>query len=196
MLCGTPFIIQYTENMASFRRKLKRFEGLGDARYLTCSCYRRLPLFNNDDIKDAFVEHLAHVQHVLSFELFAWVIMPEHFHLLLRPRMTGGQTVTQILRRLKSPFARRVIARWRELDAAVLARITTDATGAVRFWQTGGGYDRNIHSDEEFIEKIEYIHANPVRRGLVVRPADYRWSSALNIAGATDGSRPVLTRLV
>ena len=48
---------------------------------------------------------------------------------------------------------------------------------AYRFWQPGRGYDRNIWTAEELHEKIDYIHANPVRRGLVERPGDWAWSS-------------------
>jgi putative transposase len=72
--------------MPAPRRTLRRYEGLNHARYLTCSCYRRLPLFRNDKIKDAFVKHLALVQQQMEFELFAWVVMPEHVHLMLRPK--------------------------------------------------------------------------------------------------------------
>ena len=47
-----------------------------------------------------------------------------------------------------------------------------------RFWLRGGGYDRNLRSVSDVHEKIQYIHANPVRRGLVVNPEDWLWSSA------------------
>ena len=46
-----------------------------------------------------------------------------------------------------------------------------------RFWQRGGGYDRNIFSADEAHEKIQYIHANPVRAGLVESPDKWKWSS-------------------
>jgi putative transposase len=52
-----------------------------------------------------------------------------------------------------------------------------------RFWQPGGGYDRNITSSETLLAMIEYIHANPVRRGLVARMEDWEWSSARWYAG-------------
>jgi len=48
-----------------------------------------------------------------------------------------------------------------------------------RFWQRGGGYDRTMRSVRDIHEKIRYIHHNPVKRGLVAKPCDYRWSSAL-----------------
>jgi len=58
-----------------------------------------------------------------------------------------------------------------------MADIAPDGQASYRFWQRGGGYDRNLWSPEEIHEKIHYIHANPVRRGLVVRPEDWPWSS-------------------
>jgi putative transposase len=46
------------------------------------------------------------------------------------------------------------------------------------FWQSGGGYDRNIDSGRTLLEMIDYIHLNPVRRGFVARAEDWKWSSA------------------
>ena len=156
-------------------RRLRRIEEPGHARYLTCSCYHNLELFSNDQIKDAFAERLAFVRRTMGFELYAWVIMPNHVHLLLRP--SRSETVDRILRRLKAPFARRVIERWRTLNAAILPQIT-DSKGRPHFWQQGGGYDRNIVNDHAVRQKIDYIHANPVRRELANRPTDWPWSSA------------------
>jgi putative transposase len=53
-------------------------------------------------------------------------------------------------------------------------------SGAVshRFWQRGGGYDRNLRSDRDIYEKIRYVHLNPVRRGLAKDAGDWPWSSA------------------
>jgi putative transposase len=66
-----------------------------------------------------------------------------------------------------------------------LARVTLREGSRLRhrFWQPGGGYDRNITSTEALRAVIEYIHANPVRRGLVARAEDWEWSSARWYAG-------------
>lgn len=69
---------------------------------------------------------------------------------------------------------------------AVLARITR-ADGSARFWQPGGGFDRNVRDYAELSREIEYIHHNPVRRGLVANPIDWPWSSARWYAGLRDG---------
>lgn len=160
----------------SQRKQLKRYEHRNELRYLTCSCFHRLQLLNNDAIKNHFVKYLCESQTALDFKVYAWVLMPDHFHLLLRPK-DQAQTIEQILRRIKSGFAYSVINRWDKLHAPILKRIT-DKRGRRRFWQSGGGYDRNIFSEEELIEKIGYIHRNPVNRQLVDRPSDWKWSSA------------------
>jgi len=169
------------QGVTIYRRKLRRIEEATHARYLTFSCEKRLPLFSNDRIKDAFVEQLTLTRSRLQFQLFAWVIMPEHVHLLMQ---TGdaGCSVTQVLQSLKRPFATKVLARFRELEAPILNRLT-DAQGMHHFWLRGGGYDRNIVSTQELMEKVGYIHANPCRRDFVARPTDWAWSSARWYAG-------------
>lgn len=167
--CGT------IPRMRAHRKRLRRIESPGHVRYLTFSCVRRLPLLSNDAIKTLFVERLTAAQKQHHFELYAWVVMPEHVHLLLRPDLPD-HPVPALLQSLKQSVAQRVIDRWRELRAPILPRIT-DERGRVRFWQPGGGYDRNIISDDELDEKVAYIHDNPRRRGLVQRAADYPWSS-------------------
>jgi putative transposase len=171
------------------RRRLKRIEQPTHARYLTFSCYHRLPLLQNDTIKLAFRDALHQARDRHGFALYAWVIMPEHVHLLAQPA-GDADNVQSILRRLKSPFATQVITRWRQLDAPILPRIT-DAAGRTRFWQPGGGYDRNIITDAALFHAIDYIHANPVRRGLVNIPTNYPWSSARWYAGDQDDTIPM-----
>jgi putative transposase len=169
------------------RRKLmRRIEHPNHARFLTFSCYRRLPLFNNDAIKDAFVRHLAETRAKTGFHLLAWVVMPEHVHLLIWPRLPEFP-VSVVCWRLKREFARRVVARWRDLSAPVLGVIQA-SDGRPRFWQRGGGYDRNIVDGPELAEKIRYINENPVRRGLVERATAWRWSSARWYAGERSGA--------
>ncbi|QKK08390.1 MAG: transposase [Planctomycetota bacterium] len=173
----------------SHGRHPKRHERPNQARYLTCSCHDRLPLFSNDAIKDHFSDHLREAREEFGFRLVAWVVMPEHIHLLLVPRLPE-YPVSQVLRELKKRFARRVIRRWRELDAPVLSRLQ-DGTGATRFWLPGGGYDRNVVGGHELPEKIGYIHENPVRRGLVRTPEEWKWSSAGAYSGGLSPIVPI-----
>ena len=165
-------------------RQRKRYEIKNQPRFLTFSCYQRLALFNNDKIKNRFVEHLSDVQQTKSFELVAWVIMPEHIHLLLTPDLPD-HPVPNILETLKRGFAREVLSHWRSLQAPILSRIGR-ANGTMYFWQRGGGYDRNVRDEKELQEKFDYIHNNPCKRGLVESPTDWPWSSARYAAGKTN----------
>ena len=166
------------------RKRLKRRENDGEARFVTFSCQRRLPLLSNRAIAGLFVWAMARAHRERGLELFAWVIMPEHVHLLVRPQ--EGTTLTLILRSLKMSVARRVLAHWTELRAPILERID-DGHGNPRFWQKGGGFDRNVRNDAELCREIRYIHQNPVKRGLVQRPEDWPWSSVRWWMGAREG---------
>ena len=132
------------------------------------------PASRSPAIRDLFAAALAAARVHHAFKLFAWVVMPEHVHLLMRPH--ADARLEAALRSLKTSVAKRVIARWRELDAPILDRIRT-SDGAVRFWQKGGGFDRNVRDEDELCREVRYIHRNPVERGLVERPEDWRWSS-------------------
>ncbi|MFN0131167.1 MAG: REP-associated tyrosine transposase [Phycisphaerales bacterium] len=168
-------------------KQLLRVERPNDVRFLTFSCNHRLSLFSNAKVCDTFADHLDAARLKHNFHLYAWVIMPEHVHLLLWPCLPA-HPVAAVLHDLKRAFAAEVIRRWRGLNAPILTRLETKR-GHIRFWQTGGGYDRNIFTTEEFNEKLRYIHLNPVTRGLVVRPEDWKWSSARWYAG--DRTSPV-----
>jgi hypothetical protein len=84
--------------------------------------------------------------------------------------------------------AEAVLRRWKALRASILQRIEHGA--GYRFWQTGGGYDRSLITPEDVREKIEYLHNNPVRRGIVATATDYEWSSARWYAGLPDAKIP------
>lgn len=155
------------------RKRLKRREVIGGVRYITFSCHRRSPLLGNPSIRDVFVRALYAARARFRFELYAWVVMPEHVHLMLRP--PEGLALDAILKALKQSVAQTVIARWKQLNATVLDSITVH--GRIRFWQRGGGFDRNVRDQSELAREIRYIHRNPIERGLVQSPEDWVWSS-------------------
>lgn len=133
---------------------------------------------------DLFVSAMAAVKRKHGFTLFAWVVMPEHVHVILLPRLGG--TWAEIALSVKTSVARRVIGRWRDLDAHVLRKLVK-GDGRYHFWQPGGGFDRNIRETPELLKEIWYTHQNPVRRGLVRKAEDRRWSSVHWWMGDRDG---------
>lgn len=183
------------------RRKLVRWERLGSTRFLTFSCYRRMQLFANPKIRDRFTASIGEAREQHRFRLLAWVVMPEHVHLVIVPRPVLGyrrgraliasrDDVRTILWHLKKPFAEEVLGRWRELRAPILPKVRL-AAGGYRFWQTGGGHDRNIRSEAKLWKTILYVHENPVERERVKKATDWAWSSARWYAGMFDGQLPI-----
>ena len=168
------------------KKTLQRHEVDGAARFLTFSCFRRLRLFDNERIKDRFVEHLVATCDRRGVRLFAWVVMPEHVHLVIAP--DAGCSIETFLRSLKTPFANEVVARWRELNASILPRLR-DRSSDLHFWQRGGGYDRAVVGTELF-EKIRYCHRNPIARGLCATSVDWPWSSARRYEARADAIGP------
>ncbi len=166
------------------RKRMRRWEVAGQARFVTFSCEKRLALFSNPSIADLFARALALARRQIGFDLYAWVIMPEHVHVLMRAH--EGKSAGAALSFIKRSVSNRVLARWRKLDAPVLKSITLD-NGLARFWQKGGGFDRNVRDDAEFSRHVHYIHQNPVERGLVERADAWRWSSVRWWMGQREG---------
>jgi len=115
--------------------------------------------------------------------------MPEHVHLLIYP-LDDGYGISSILKSIKQPVANRAIAYIRRNVPDFLRQMCDEQpNGKIvhRFWQRGGGYDRNLWSPSYLWETIDYIHDNPVRRGLCDSPTDWIWSSASNYLGESRG---------
>ena len=147
-----------------------------------------MPLLSKDRTRQWFIEALDKARNKLHFKLWAYVIMPEHVHVLLLPLAPGAE-IAPILKAVKQSVSRKAIAHLRANAPEWLERLkVTRPTGRVehRFWQQGGGYDRNINNPATARKVIEYIHNNPVRRGLVDTPTEWEWSSARWYAGETD----------
>ena len=124
-------------------------------------------------------ESLDAARQRLNFDLWAFVFMPDHVHLILHPRDLNYETST-ILHDIKQPTSRRAVAYLRKHAPQWLERIAVHKGGRVRyqFWQKGGGFDRNIIEPNTLFKMIDYLHLNPVRRGLVQRASEFKWSSA------------------
>jgi putative transposase len=104
--------------------------------------------------------------------------MPEHVHVVLLP--LEGSKISSILTTIKQSVSKRALL-WLQKNRPEfreqLLDIQPNGESHYRFWQRGGGYDRNLRSVQDVYEKLDYIHANPVRRGLVEKPEEWQWSS-------------------
>lgn len=120
-----------------------------------------------------------------EFQLCAYVIMPEHVHLLVRP-VRVEYRIADILKAIKQPVARKLAAACGKPIPERFVKQRADGSQTCKFWQPGGGYDRNLHSPKAIWAAIEYIRMNPVKRGLVEFPEDYEWSSCRAYLGQED----------
>jgi len=159
------------------RKKCQRYNIPGHAHELTFSCYRRQVFLLNDSFCSYLVEAIIRAKEIHQFDLWAYVFMPEHIHLLIWPR-NEIYSISNILLSIKQSVSRKVLLYLRKHKPQKLKLMETSQKHTLyRFWQAGGGYDRNITSRTTVIHVIEYIHNNPVRRGLVIKPEDWLWSS-------------------
>ena len=122
------------------------------------------------------------------FDLWAYVLMPEHVHLLIFPK-ADDYSISAILTDIKQPVTRKAlkyIGRHAPTSLSIMRDEQPSGKIAHRFWQRGGGYDRNLTHSKTIHATIDYIHANPVRRGLVDAADDWYWSSARYFMRRTD----------
>jgi len=171
------------------RKTRKTYNVPGHAHELTFSVHRRGMHLLQPGIAEAFLDNLVRTSDELRFDIWAYVLMPEHVHLLIWPR-EEPYDISTILRELKVPVAQKAFELHPDLRK-LLAVPRKGRPPETRFWQPGGGYDRNMFTPKVIEAAIEYIHMNPVRRGFVEAATDWPWSSARNYAGL-QGEIPVV----
>jgi len=164
----------------NLKKEVRHFNLPGHAHEPTFSCYRRTPLLYSERAIVWLLQAIDTARRQRGFFVYAFVIMPEHVHIIIHPHEPKSE-VSWFLKSMKQRVARRA-SRWMSDHDPQwydkLSMIRKDGRCEFRFWQTGGGYDRNIENPSTLIRMIDYIHNNPVRRGLVVTATDWKWSSA------------------
>jgi putative transposase len=131
-----------------------RYQQTGEFHFITFSCYRRRAYLSAVAAMDLFEEALERVRLRHLFVVSGYVVMPEHVHLLVNEPMRA--LLSKAIQALKLSVSMRSRER--------------------PFWQAHY-YDFNLFTHEKFVEKLRYIHRNPVHRGLVAKPEDWKWSS-------------------
>jgi putative transposase len=144
--------------------QLKRFQESGQTHFVTFGCYHRRRNFSSAVAKEVFEAALERTRLKLNLCVYGYVVMPDHVHLLTsEPKK---ESLAEAIKPLKQSVSRRLIGE------------------SSHFWQKRY-YDFNIRTRQQFVEKLRYIHRNPVKAGFCVRPDDWEWSSFRHYA---DGS--------
>jgi len=173
------------------RKRCHRYNSPGHAHELTFSCFKGQPFLLSDRTRKYLAEAIVRAKLKHEFDLWAYIFMPEHVHLLIWPR-NEIYSISEILLSIKQSVSRKAVLYLRKNDARKLKFMATGQKHThYRFWQDGGGYDRNITSRKTLLHTINYIHNNPIRRGLVSKPEDWQWSSVKDWNGSGNGIIPV-----
>jgi putative transposase len=154
--------------------KLHRYYGAGYLHFITTSCYQRSPLLGTAQNRDLFLEVLERVRRRYGFVVVGYVIMPEHVHLLFSEPDRGDPSV--VMKVLKQSFARRLLGRMRRTGDARQSSLWNSAVFKGHVWQHRF-YDFVVFTEKKRVEKLRYMHRNPVVRGLVLEPEQWKWST-------------------
>jgi len=146
---------------------LKRYQNTGNLHFITFSCHRRQPLLRTPGAPEMFEQALEQARVKYGFFVFGYVVMPEHVHLLVSE--PERYTPATAIKAIKQSVARR------------------SAKTGEHFWMERY-YDFNIGTPQKKVEKLKYIHRNPVHRSLVARPEDWPWSSYRHYATGEVGT--------
>lgn len=138
--------------------RLRRLRLTGRIFFVTVTLRRGLPHFAPEEFR-LILMAFDEARQQLDYYLCAYVLMPDHWHALIWP--AEGSTIAQVMQSMKQRAARSLNRHRR-------------ATGPV--WQPAY-WDRFVRHATEYSERIRYIHENPVCKGLVAAPGDWRWSS-------------------
>lgn len=151
---------------------LHRYFGSNHLHFITCSCYQGRALLGTAASRDQFLRILEETRQRYRFVVVGYVVMPEHIHLLLsEPEVGSPATVMQVLKQCTS----RAMLSSREKDSRPASQFRKTSS-RTPFWQERF-YDFNVWSAKKRVEKLRYMHRNPVKRGLTVSPEDWQWSS-------------------
>jgi putative transposase len=144
---------------------LVRYQQCGCFHFVTFSCYRRLPYLGTASSCALFEHSLEAMRLRYRFVVAGYVVMPEHVHLLV------GEPAKVLLSKAIQAL---------KLSVSVQSRQRP-------FWQARY-YNFNVHNEKKRVEKLRYMHRNPVKRGLAARPDDWPWSSFRHYATGYDGT--------
>jgi len=166
--------------------RLHRRDVPGHVHFLTISCHSRLTFFWHDAMKRVVCDGIRTLQVRHGVCIIGYVVMPEHVHLLVYPHKPECDTpipISLVLQSFKQHvgyYGKGVLRiLWRRRGSLWSPGLNDWAhgrTGKRVIWAPRG-YDFNIVRHETLLTKLDYIHKNPITRGLVDRADDWQWSS-------------------
>jgi putative transposase len=161
----------------------------GHCHAITLACYGRQPFLGDDLSRWWLIDAIDRARRKHHWRVWAYVIMPEHAHLLLWPQLREHdvQAVTSAIKQSVSQRARAYVQFDPPPALAALAERRPDGRFRCRLWDSGTECSHNIVTADATFDEIERIHSNPVRRGLCRTAEEWPWSSAGDFADVRSG---------
>ena len=154
----------------------------GAVHFVTFTVHQWVDVFTRDLYREELIKNLKYCKENRGLEIFAWVIMTNHCHLIVRAR---NEDLSDIIRDFKKFTAKKILSliennpfESRNIWIGKMLRIDN----RIWFWE-GGYHGEEIYSKQFYDTKVNYIHMNPVRAGWVEKEEDFIWSSAGNYFG-------------
>lgn len=156
----------------------KSFIEIGEIYFWTATINNWYKLLLNDAYKDVIIEFLQHLSSLNKIDVFAFVLMPNHIHLIWRIKELNGKETPQgsLLKFTAHEFKKML----KEEKSKALSSYAVSANNKnYEFWQRDSMAIR-LYTKEVAIQKLNYIHTNPLAEhwSLVKDPCDYKYSSA------------------
>lgn len=138
---------------------IRRHFETGYSYFVTTIAQERHPIFSDDKMCKILLITIEYFKLILDYKIYAYCIMPDHLHIILHP--CGKYELSYIMQMIKGSFARKF-------------NKMNNLSGQV--WQKRF-YDEGIRDIRMLMQKMEYIHNNPIRKNLIISPGDYPYSS-------------------
>ncbi len=151
--------------------------------FVTTTVVRFTNIFTTDRYCDILVNNIKHYQKRYQFTILAYVIMPSHFHWIVKVDKNEG-TISDIMRDIKKYSAWEIMEQVeKDKKVDLIKMFKKEGEGLKnhkrKFWMKRFD-DEVIRNEKMFWVKRNYIHNNPVKAGIVSKPEDYKYSSARN----------------
>jgi putative transposase len=159
---------------------LQRITGRGDLHFITFTCYQRRKFLASPRNRNLVAQILGELRRRFEFALVGYVLMPDHVHLILSE--PPGGSPAKVIQVFKQGVSRKLRPKRYSAKAQLRLPFAESCDPYRRFWQRRY-YDFNIYTRRNLREKLDYMHANPVRGKLVTHPQDWPWSSWSFYAG-------------
>ena len=152
--------------------KLRKYDIANQGHFITTNTFKRRKIFVNEKACSIIIEDFKFYRKKFDFKLFGYVIMPDHIHCVILPN--ENTNISNIIRDFKKHTAKRLS----ELinDDEIEIKDINKKAKVYKIWQDGF-YDFNIYSQKKLIEKLNYIHSDPVRSKLIENMEDSLYSS-------------------